>query len=462
MGKTLRLTLALTAVALIATAAAAFAATNRTHASDTFVFGTEGDPVLLDGALDLGRPLRAGRRSDVRRTGRAEARHDEGHPAARDELVDLEERSLLDVQPPQGREVPRRDTVRRKGRLLQLQPLVQPARLPAGRVNELLLVHRLRRVREAGDREPGPGQEPVPRVQGRERVDRSGSSSTVRSSSFLAALVLPGVLDREPDRSRQVQGGCRHRGRRRLLPADRHVRHLDTRSGTGPFKFGSWRIGDKLVFMVRNDKLLGHQGEAEDADLPPDHRLDGAPAGAPVGRARRRQPARAAGRPGGCEQLEPEGAEPARVQHRVRRHEPEDRAAQQPQGASGGRLRARQEGRRSARSTVVVARSRTSSCRRLVEGYAKKGVPDYSVQPGQGQGAAPGGGPDPAGDAGVLVPDRPASWLHAGSAAELPGVRREPREVGLQDRRAPGSVAWRLPGGRPVGPGPALPARLDG
>ena len=51
MGKTLRLTLALTAVALVATAAAAFAATNRTHASDTFVFGTEGDPVLLDGAL---------------------------------------------------------------------------------------------------------------------------------------------------------------------------------------------------------------------------------------------------------------------------------------------------------------------------------------------------------------------------------------------------------------------------
>ena len=50
MSRTLRLTLALTAVALIATAAA-FAATNRTHASDTFVFGTEGDPVLVDGAL---------------------------------------------------------------------------------------------------------------------------------------------------------------------------------------------------------------------------------------------------------------------------------------------------------------------------------------------------------------------------------------------------------------------------
>ena len=50
MGKTLRLTFALAAVALVATAVA-FAAANRTHAGDTFVFGTEGDPVLLDGAL---------------------------------------------------------------------------------------------------------------------------------------------------------------------------------------------------------------------------------------------------------------------------------------------------------------------------------------------------------------------------------------------------------------------------
>ena len=50
MSRTLRLTLALTAVALFATVAA-FAATSRTHASDTFVMGAEGDPVLLDGAL---------------------------------------------------------------------------------------------------------------------------------------------------------------------------------------------------------------------------------------------------------------------------------------------------------------------------------------------------------------------------------------------------------------------------
>ena len=50
MGKALRLTLALTAVALFATAAA-FAATSRTHASDTLVFAGSADPVGLDGAF---------------------------------------------------------------------------------------------------------------------------------------------------------------------------------------------------------------------------------------------------------------------------------------------------------------------------------------------------------------------------------------------------------------------------
>ena len=108
MSRTLRLTLALAAWRCLPSAAA-FAATSRSHASDTFVFGTEGDPVLLDGALVSDGP-----------SGRAVAQMFEGLvglkagttkviPLARDELDDVEERSLLDVQPPQGREVPGRD-----------------------------------------------------------------------------------------------------------------------------------------------------------------------------------------------------------------------------------------------------------------------------------------------------------------------------------------------------------------
>ena len=50
MVKWLKLALAITALALVVTTAA-FAASNRTHAKDTFVVGAEGDPVLLDGSL---------------------------------------------------------------------------------------------------------------------------------------------------------------------------------------------------------------------------------------------------------------------------------------------------------------------------------------------------------------------------------------------------------------------------
>ena len=105
MNRVLRLTLALTAVALFA-AAAAFAATSRSHANDTFVFGTEADPVLLDGALVSDGP-----------SGRAVLQMFEGLvglkagttkviPQSRHELEDLEERPRLDVHAPQGREVP--------------------------------------------------------------------------------------------------------------------------------------------------------------------------------------------------------------------------------------------------------------------------------------------------------------------------------------------------------------------
>ena len=50
MAKWLKLALAMTALVLVVTTAA-LAASNRTHAKDTFVVGAEGDPVLLDGSL---------------------------------------------------------------------------------------------------------------------------------------------------------------------------------------------------------------------------------------------------------------------------------------------------------------------------------------------------------------------------------------------------------------------------
>ena len=400
MGRTLRLTFALAAVALVATAAA-LAAANRTHANDTFVFGTEGDPVLLDGAAHLGRPLGARRRSDVRGTGRAQTRHDEGRPAARDELVDLQGRAVLDVQPAQEREVPGRHAVRREGGVLQLQPLVQPARLPPGRVHELLLVHGVRRVREAGDREPRPGQEPVPRVQGRKGVDSPAHPQP-------SLVVVPGALAHRRTRIASPTAlsstGPTRAPWTRTAPSGRPARSGRESGRHGPFKFSSWQIGNKLVHGSER-QLLGHEGEAAAIIFRPiaDTRR--------ACRRSRRASSRAPtwsppGHPDGPGQLEPEGPRAA---------------PPSPSATSASTSRSRRSTTsRSAqavaygldRKSVVgafyggrgqVANQFLPPTRRGVREEGSAGLP---VQPGQGEGAAAVGGPDAAGEAGVLVPDR--------------------------------------------------------
>ena len=62
-------------------------------------------------------------------------------------------RQDLDLQPAQGREVPRRHAVQRRSRLLQLQPLVQLDRPVPGASRDLLLPGCIRRVQEERSRE---------------------------------------------------------------------------------------------------------------------------------------------------------------------------------------------------------------------------------------------------------------------------------------------------------------------
>ena len=62
------------------------------------------------------------------------------------------------------------------------------------------------------------------------------------------------VRDPEPDRPEEVrrrQGHVEHG----VFIADRHLRHQHP-TGTGPFKLGSWTVGDKLV-LNRNAKYWG-------------------------------------------------------------------------------------------------------------------------------------------------------------------------------------------------------------
>ena len=75
------------------------------------------------------------------------------------------------------------------------------------------------------------------------------------SSSFLAALALPAFSIASPTALVKYQADAGTVG------ADGSFRPTGTFGtsnpvGTGPFKFSSWRIGDKLV-MVRNDSYWG-------------------------------------------------------------------------------------------------------------------------------------------------------------------------------------------------------------
>ena len=253
MSRTLRITLALTAVALFATAAA-FAATTRTHASDTFVFGTEGDPVLVDGALVSDGPsLRA---------------------------VNQMFEGLVGLKPGTTKVVPSLATswTTSKNGLAWTFKLRQGVKfhdgttmdarsvcfnfnrnwnLPGylqGESTNYYWVTVFGGYAKPATGNPGPDKSLY-------RGCKIVNASTARiiltrpSSSFLAALALPSFAIASPAALVKYQADAGSVG------SDGSFRPTGTFGtsnpvGTGPFKFESWRIGDKLV-MVRNDSYWG-------------------------------------------------------------------------------------------------------------------------------------------------------------------------------------------------------------
>ena len=224
MSRTLRLTLALGAVALFATAAA-FAATSRTHASDTFVFGTEGDPVLVDGALVSTALTSAvnqmfeglvGLKAGTTKVIPSLAK---GWSTSKNGLswtfkfrqgVKFHDGTPFDARSVCfnfNRGTTCRATCRARPRTTTGYSVFGGYAKPAtGNPGPDKSLYHGCKVVNAVDR-PARPQPSLVLVPGSSRA--------------------PGVRDREPGGTRQVQGGCGHRGRRWLLPADRNVRHLE-------------------------------------------------------------------------------------------------------------------------------------------------------------------------------------------------------------------------------------------
>ena len=109
--------------------------------------------------------------------------------------------------------------------------------------------------------------------------------------------------------------------------------------------------------------------------------------------------------------------------------------------AAGGGVRPRTAGGRQG----VLRRPRDAGepvPAAVVVGFAKKGVPAVSLRPGEVHRAAQAGGPDAAGEDRLLVSDQRLPPVHARSAAQLRGVRGEPR-ARRASRSSPHSAPWR-------------------
>ncbi len=253
MNRTLRLTLALSVVALFA-AAAAFAATSRTHATDTFVFGTEGDPVLLDGPIVSDGP-----------SGRAVLQMFEG-------LVGLKAGTTKVIPALATSWTTSKNGLSWTFTLRQGVKFHDGTTMDAGSVcfnfnrNYNLpgylqgeSTHFYWFTVFGGYAKPSTGN-PGPDkslYRGCKIVNKSTAriALTRPSTSFLAAIALPSFAIASPTALVKYQADAGTVG------SDGSFRPTGTFGtshpiGTGPFKFKSWRIGDKLV-MVRNDGYWG-------------------------------------------------------------------------------------------------------------------------------------------------------------------------------------------------------------
>ena len=255
MGKGLKVLLAAVAVALTVTAVT-LAATTRTGAtSDTLVFGTASEPTSLDGAVvSDGESLRV---IDQITEGLVGLKN--GTTVIVPKLATSWKASnggkVVDVQAPQGRQVPGRDAVQREGGLRELQPVVQLHR----RVQPPTRPRTTTTRSSAATRSRGRRAHQhaaVPQLQGGRRLDR-GHHPAAAELGVPRRAVADRVRDAEPDRDGEVRRQQGHAVEGRRVHPRRPVRRPGGFAvGTGPFKLESWKIGDKLV-LVRNDSYWG-------------------------------------------------------------------------------------------------------------------------------------------------------------------------------------------------------------
>ena len=285
----------------------------RARRAATLVFaGVRRSDFARSGAR-LRRRVAPRHRADLRESRRPQARDDaRSRPGSR-RAGSRQGRQGLDVQPPAGCQVPRRHAVQRGGGLLQLQPLVQLQRPVPGR--------RARRTTTRRSSAASRTTRARPLGQPLYKSCKAKGTYSGRDHADQAVRPVPPALSlttfaiAEPDGAEEVrrQPGRRSgtaSSRRRARTAFQHP------TGTGPFKFESWTVGEKLE-LVRNNQYWGKK-----AKLDRDHLPARSPTTRPASRRCRRashalRPRRPQDVNDDQEQLKPEAAHAAGVQRRA-------------------------------------------------------------------------------------------------------------------------------------------------
>ena len=240
------------------------------------------------------------------------------------------------------------------------------------------------------------------------------------------------VLDREPEGAQGLQRGLgHHRRRRRLHPTGTFG--TEHPIGTGPFKFDSWTRNEKLT-LVKNDDYWGDKAHLDTLIF------------RPIADNAARLQALQTGEIQGYDLVEPqdiatiEGDQDLQILDRpafnvgVRRLQHREEADRRSEGAPGDRVRPRPTGGRGQlllrprlRRDAVHAAGGRRLCRRRDGGTRmtrrrrrrSSRMPGYTL-------------PVPLE---FWYPSGRLASVHAGSEAELRGVRRQPEQVGLQGGR---------------------------
>ena len=342
-----------------------------------------------------------------------------------------------------GRQVPRR---RRRSTPRRSAPTSTAGTTSRARSQNpgatLLLAGRVRRLRDVRRGQRRPGGQPLQELRGDRRVDRRADADEAVGDVHPGALAAV-VLDREPegaDRSYNADEGT--------VDADGVFTPTGTFGtehpiGTGPFKFDSWTRNDRLDARAATTTTGATRRKLDELIF------------RPIADNAARLQALQTGEIQGYDLVEPQDIATIEGDANLQII---DRPAFNV-AYVGFNIAKKPTDDIKVRQAIAYGLDRQAVVDNFYSGRGVRGDAVHAaggrrlrgrrhgvhLRPGEGEADPDGRRLHAAGPARVLVPDGRLASVHAGSEAELRGVRREPEQVGLQGDAEERSVEPGLP-----------------